>query len=52
MEEKINKRLQELSGELEKVIMERENRITELRAMDIRIKELTASLIELKKLLD
>lgn len=52
MEDKINKRLQELSGELEKLITEREVRVSELRMMDIHIKEVSAVLIELKKLLD
>lgn len=52
MEEKINKRLQELSSELEKLMNDRQKRLDELRAMDMRIKEVSAVLIELKKLLD
>lgn len=52
MEEKVNNRLQELSLELERLMMEREERLKELRSMDVRIKELSAILIELKKLLD
>jgi len=52
MEEKINKRLQELSGELEGLLTEREKRIQDLRNMDVRIKEISSALIELKNLLD
>ena len=52
MEEKINKRLQELSSELEGLLTEREKRIQDLRNMDVRIKEISSALIELKNLLD
>lgn len=52
MEEKINKRLQELSAELEKLMNERHARVEELRKMDVRIKEISAILVELKKLVD
>lgn len=52
MEEKINKRLQELSLELEKLIAEREDAINKLKNLDVRIKAISATLIELKGLLD
>lgn len=52
MEDKILKRIQGLASELEKLVVERENHISALRAADIRIKELSTTIIELKKLLE
>lgn len=52
MKDKIENRLQELSQELEALMTEREERLKELRSIDIRIKELSSILLELKKLLD
>ncbi len=52
MEEKVIKRIQELTEELESIITKREQRIHELRAIELRIKELASAIIELKKLLD
>lgn len=52
MKDKINKRLQELSVELEKLMNERQARIEELRKMDVRIKEVSSILLELKNLLE
>lgn len=52
MDDKINKRLQELSLELEKLMNDRQAKIEELRSMDARIKEVSAILLELKGLLD
>lgn len=52
MENKILDRIKELTEQLERVLNEREERISELRGMDIQIKELSASILELKRLLD
>lgn len=52
MEDKILNRIGELSEQIESILKERDNRINELRGMEIRIKELSAAIIELKGLLD
>lgn len=52
MKDKILDRIKELTEELESLVVEREKHISELRAMDLRIKELSAAVLELKKLLD
>lgn len=51
MKDKVDKRLQELSSELDKLITSREDKVAKLKAMDVRIRELSAVIVELNKLL-
>lgn len=52
MKDKVLDRIKELTEQLERVLNERQTYISELQGMDIRIKELSASILELKRLLD
>jgi len=52
MKDKILKRLDELSTEIEAHLENRENYISELRKLDLRIKELSVLIPELRTLLD
>ena len=52
MKDKLLKRLQELSAEMEEHITHRESYAKAIRNMDARIKELAVLIPELQKLLD
>lgn len=52
MEDKLLKRLEELSNELESHVKERDFHATTLRRLDARIKDISAIIFELKSLLE
>ena len=52
MKQKVLDRIQKLTEELESVIVKRQGHVMELRGMDLKIKELSSAIMELKKLLD
>lgn len=52
MEDKILNRIQELTEKLETLVVKREGLISDIRVTELQIKEISAAVVELKKLLD